>query len=786
MAIITESTDAVSNTGTAYTITGGDEFRGTVEGPKASDWIGSQLRDDKGYYWTLTGDGSGAALGNLGVSIYDADGTRLQSGTGGVALTPAQAGMYYAQVGSSYNSAASAGNYRLRLLEEVADNASTTETLDTQVIRAGRSDHRYDRDWYAVTLETDESYYWTMSGDGSGDAVSQFYLTLFDDNGTQVDTGRGDMAFTAPTAGTYYVQTGRSSYGSGLEGNYLLGMTAETADNDQTRATIADGETVTGRAEYQSDRDWYAVTLEDTKSYYWTLAGDGSSEAVSNFYLTLYDASGTEVDTGRSGMAFTPATDGTYYVQTGRSYTGSGQDGIYELSMTAELTANADTEGRIASGETQRGRSEYNTDRDWYQTDLETGYSYYWTLAGDGSGDALSKFALTLFNASGTEQADRRNLLTYTPADAGTYYVQTGQGSSYSTNNDGNYELEMVRETSNGFGTRAQIAVNETVRDTLDYRVDKDMYRTELAAGRTYDITMTGDGGIQSLDRAAVSIFAGNGTYLDRETSYDSDATLTFTTTEAGTYFIYAGDRGGYTPASSHGFGSYELSVGKGTLTGTSGNDRLVSSDDAEILRGLDGADTLIGNGGDDLIYGGATDQDRRDVIYGGDGNDTIDGGYGNDLLRGDAGDDVISGGFGGDTVIGGTGDDQLSGGALGDVLFGGDGDDFINGGFGYDQVNGGAGADAFFHLGIFDHGSDWVQDYNAAQGDVLVFGRGTATANQFQINYAAKANAGDADVAEAFVIYKPTGQIMWALIDGAGQDEINLQIGSDVFDLVM
>jgi hypothetical protein len=37
----------------------------------------------------------------------------------------------------------------------------------------------------------------------------------------------------------------------------------------------------------------------------------------------------------------------------------------------------------------------------------------------------------------------------------------------------------------------------------------------------------------------------------------------------------------------------------------------------------------------------------------------------------------------------------------------------------------------------------------------------------------------------EAFVIYKPTGQIMWALVDGQGQDQINIQIGSDTFDLL-
>ncbi|MCV2891208.1 hypothetical protein OE747_23045, partial [Ruegeria sp. XHP0148] len=116
-------------------------------------------------------------------------------------------------------------------------------------------------------------------------------------------------------------------------------------------------------------------------------------------------------------------------------------------------------------------------------------------------------------------------------------------------------------------------------------------------------------------------------------------------------------------------------------------------------------------------------------------------------------------------------------------------GNDFVNGGFGSDRINGGSGADKFFHIGVFGHGNDWVQDYNAAEGDVLLFGNAAATRGQFQVNFAHTENdvgerSGNDDVQEAFVIYRPTGQIMWALVDGAGQGSINLQIGSDVFDL--
>ncbi|MDO6501887.1 calcium-binding protein, partial [Shimia thalassica] len=230
--------------------------------------------------------------------------------------------------------------------------------------------------------------------------------------------------------------------------------------------------------------------------------------------------------------------------------------------------------------------------------------------------------------------------------------------------------------------------------------------------------------------------------------------------------------------------------VGDDTLEGLAGPDRLNGQDGDDSIFGGDGVDTLIGGEGDDMIVGGDTDADLRDVVYGGGGHDSIDGGYGNDELRGDAGNDTIAGGFGADTVIGGTGNDTLTGSAFADQIFGSAGDDFVNGGFGHDLLNGGSGGDRFFHIGIFDHGSDWIQDYNAADGDVLHFGNASASISQFQVNTthtatAAGERSGDDDVEEAFVIYRPTGQIMWALVDGGGQSSINLQIGGDVFDLM-
>ena len=225
--------------------------------------------------------------------------------------------------------------------------------------------------------------------------------------------------------------------------------------------------------------------------------------------------------------------------------------------------------------------------------------------------------------------------------------------------------------------------------------------------------------------------------------------------------------------------------AGDDMLRGGSGDDRVLGGAGGDTLRGDDGRDILNGGADDDFIFGGDSSADLSDTIFAGDGDDRVDAGYGNDIAYGGAGRDTMLGSWGSDQLIGQDGDDALSGQALSDLIFGGAGDDFIDGGFGFDRLNGGDGADRFFHMVIADHGSDWVQDYSAAQGDVLVAGR-ALTPDMFQVNFAETRGAGADGVAEAFVIFRPTEQIVWALVDGAEQDTIDLRIAGQTFDLLI
>lgn len=128
-------------------------------------------------------------------------------------------------------------------------------------------------------------------------------------------------------------------------------------------------------------------------------------------------------------------------------------------------------------------------------------------------------------------------------------------------------------------------------------------------------------------------------------------------------------------------------------LNGRRGNDRLVGGTAGDRLRGNQGNDELRGNNGIDFLDGGL----GNDRAFGGRGRDTIFGRRGNDRLEGRPGDDNIFGGRGNDRILGGANVDILEGQQDNDVIFGQNGNDFINGGLGNDRLFGGRKADVIY-----------------------------------------------------------------------------------------
>jgi serralysin len=183
------------------------------------------------------------------------------------------------------------------------------------------------------------------------------------------------------------------------------------------------------------------------------------------------------------------------------------------------------------------------------------------------------------------------------------------------------------------------------------------------AAGTLVAMTDTGAGAVEGLG-----------------SSHASDAFLTYTVTQPGTYYIRVGNGIPFQPVPTT--MSYMLNISAtghavSAATTTAGNDRLY---------GDDGGDILIGAGGNDRLEGGA----GPDKLYGGNGADVLIGGAGENILYGGAGNDIMTGGDDDNQFYGGAGDDRMTGGAGRDAFFWNesDGSDTIAGGGGSDVVD--------------------------------------------------------------------------------------------------
>jgi Ca2+-binding RTX toxin-like protein len=125
---------------------------------------------------------------------------------------------------------------------------------------------------------------------------------------------------------------------------------------------------------------------------------------------------------------------------------------------------------------------------------------------------------------------------------------------------------------------------------------------------------------------------------------------------------------------------------------GTSGNDLITGTNQAESILGLEGNDSIVGRDGNDTLAGNIGDDTidgefGNDIVFGGQGSDVLVGGVGNDQVFGNKDADYLFGSVGDDTIRGGQGDDQISGEDGNDVLFGD---------FGFDTNIGGNGRDIF------------------------------------------------------------------------------------------
>ncbi|SDW89384.1 calcium-binding protein [Paracoccus sanguinis] len=213
--------------------------------------------------FTLSGDGSATSLDDANFLLLDQYGNVVASNytySGGpiwVAATASYTGAYYLVVADGSSDSAAEGSFRIdaRLTDRVLADTSTTSSLRDGTSIAGQIDARGDADWTRFDAVAGTTYTFTLSGDGSANALGSKELVLRDASGNAIKydytygTGSVTIEWKATSSGPVYLDSHSNSSTSGW-GGYTLSVVSDapvltgTAGHDRLTAGSNDNRVI--------------------------------------------------------------------------------------------------------------------------------------------------------------------------------------------------------------------------------------------------------------------------------------------------------------------------------------------------------------------------------------------------------------------------------------------------------------------------------------------------------------------------------------------------------------
>ncbi|MBZ9793910.1 cadherin-like domain-containing protein [Rhizobium sp. 3T7] len=366
---------------------------------------------------------------------------------------------------------------------------------------------------------------------------------------------------------------------------------------------------------------------------------------------------------------------------------------------------------------------------------------------GGGAAAAISVAENTTAVTTATAtDVDAGSTLSYSitgGADAGKFTINATTGV-LSFVSAPNFEVPTDAGGNNVYDVQVQVS-DGTSTDTQSIAVTvTDVNEGSVAKGETIIVNGGNNSSFQipdwallandSVNSGSLSISTVSSTdFASGQTDHDIDSVTLKDNMSLGGTLTYSLSGGGSVTDTVKNF-----SLGTSTLTGTSGDDVIVSRSNGDLLIAGAGDDVLLGNDGDDTLRVGT----GRDIVDGGSGTDILDlsaatSGVAFTLTQSSAftTTDLTSSGLGVvkyaniqgvlgtnfvDTISGSSDADVIKGGAGNDVIDGGANGDTLIGGNGQDTLTGGTGNDVF----VFDKndtGYDVITDFDSTR-DALNF----------------------------------------------------------------
>ena len=212
-------------------------------------------------------------------------------------------------------------------------------------------------------------------------------------------------------------------------------------------------------------------------------------------------------------------------------------DGNESIDEAVQITVGVDRNGEI----------EVSHDKDWYSVTLEAGVEYTFSL----NGQTLANPYLSLHSPNGVAIASNDDSqggldaqITYTPSDAGTYYLNaqaSWDGTGTYTVGVVGVEPEPINDIAGDSSTTAVLVSGESQSSGIDFSGDKDWFKVNLETGQSYTFNVKGAGaGVGTLRDAQVKLYnsAGQVVGSDDDSGAASDAQLVVQPEAAGEYFV--------------------------------------------------------------------------------------------------------------------------------------------------------------------------------------------------------------------------------------------------------